>query len=170
LSRGRLIFPFLSEIHRVDPRALARDPGLDGDFKEPALVDRDDDGVPDRAPPEHPPVRVPCQVEPKSDEALRMFASGNAPRMHVELVFHFEDLERLGLVDENGEALIRAGDRLGALFTTRGELVWRVPRPPGLFVTEVSPLGFGLPHRAPRRNLLLVVFEDRSLGAPRGGA
>ena len=170
MSRGRLIFPFLAQIYRRDARALAAVPGLDRDFKEPALVDRDDDGLPDRIRGELAADRVPCQVEPRTDEALRMFASGNSPRVRVELVFHFADLERLDLVDAvSGEPKIGAGDRLGGLFTVDGALVVSVPATPGLFVVEVSPLGFGLPHRAPRRNLLRVVFEDRSSGAPRGG-
>lgn len=170
MTRGRLIFPFLAQLHRRDAHALATSPGLDDDFKEPAIVDRDGDGLPDRTRPERPPDLVPCQVEPRSDEALRMFAAGNSPRVRVELVFHFADLERLALVDPStGEQLIGAGDRLGGLFTMDGALVVSVPATPGLFVVEVSPLGFGLPHRAPRRNLLRVVFEDRSSGAPRGG-
>lgn len=169
MTRGRLIYPFVCELHRVDPRALARETGLDTDFKEPALVDRDDDGVPERARAEHAPARIPCQVEPRSGETLRMFGAGSAPRMHLELVFHFSDLERLALIDAEGEPLIRVGDRLGALYTMDGALVWRVPTPPGLYAFELAPLGFGLPHRAPRRNLLLVRFEDRAAGAPRGG-
>lgn len=170
MTRGRLLFPFLAQLFRRDARALALLPGLDRDFKEPALADRDDDGVPDRIRGELPAELVPCQVEPRSDEALRMFGSGNSPRVRVDLVFHFADLERLGLVEATtGEPTLRAGDRLGGLFTMDGALVVSVPATPGLFVIEVSPLGFGLPHRAPRRNLLRVVFEDRSSGAPRGG-
>lgn len=169
MTRGRLLFVFLAEIFRSDRGALARAPGLDADFKEPALVDRDDDGLPERVRGEHASIRVPCQVEPKSDEALRMFASGNSPHLRIELVLHFEDLERLALVTADGEPLIGIGDRLAALHTREGTLVSRVPTPPGAFVTEVQPLGFGLPLRAPRRNLLRLVFEDRSSGAPRGG-
>jgi len=169
VTRGRLIFVFEAEIFRSDRAALRLSPGLDADFKEPALADGDDDGVPDKVRGEHTPIRVPCQIEPKTDDALRMFASGNAPHARAELIFHFADLERLSLVDANGEPLLGAGDRLATLYTRDGALVWRVPTPPGLFAIEVSPLGFGLPLRAPRRNLLRVVFEDRSSGAPRGG-
>ena len=52
--RGRLIFPFLAELYRLDTRATATtDPdgagpltgGYDPDFKEPVLVDRDGDGI-----------------------------------------------------------------------------------------------------------------------------
>lgn len=94
---------------------------------------------------------------------MRMAPSGNAPRSSVDLVFHFRDLERLALVDlESGEAMIRPSDRLGALYDMDGNLVQRVRTPPGLYVTEARPIGFGLPRHRPRRNLLLVSFHERS--------
>lgn len=71
--RWRLIFPFLAELHRLDPVAMAtQDPGYDEDFKEPALLDVDGDGVGDAFRREHLAVRVPCQVEPETLNALRM--------------------------------------------------------------------------------------------------
>jgi hypothetical protein len=72
--RGRLIFPFIAELHRLDTQAMA--PDYDEDFKEPVLVDTDDDGVGEPFRREHPPVRVPCQVEPEAFQALRMATSG----------------------------------------------------------------------------------------------
>jgi len=176
--RGRLIFRFLAELHRLDTRALAvEDPdgagpltsGYDPDFKEPVLVDANDDGIGERVRKEHPPVRIPCQVEPEAFEALQEYASGNSPRSRLRLVFHFTDLERLGLVDSgSGDALVRVGDRLGGVFDITGALVQAVRTPPGLFVTEAKPIGFGLFMPHPRRNLLLVTFEDRETAAPRG--
>ena len=164
--RGRLIFPFLAELYRLDTVAMAtQPPGYDDDFKEPALLDADGDGVGDAFRREHPPVRVPCQVEPETLEALRMTPSGNTPQSSLDLVFHFRDLERLGLVDvATGEALIRTSDRLGGLFDTEGQLVWAVRTPPGLYVTEARHAGFGLFRRRPRRNLLVVSFNDRPAG------
>lgn len=164
--RGRLIFPFLAEVFRLDTRAMATvAPGYDPDFKEPALVDTDGDGVANPYRREHPPVRVPCQVEPEALDALRMTPSGNTPRSSVDLVFHFRDLERMGLVDAaTGEALIRTSDRLGALYDAAGQLVWAVRTPPGLYVTEARHAGFGLFRRRPRRNLLVVSFTDRPAG------
>lgn len=169
--RGQLIFAFLAEVFRLDTAAMAAsDPdgagpltsGYDPDFKEPVLVDTNGDGVAEPFRREYTPVRVPCQVEPEALEALRMFASGNAPRSSVDLVFHFRDLERLGLVDAaTGDALIRPGDRLGALFDVKGQLVQRVRTPPGLYAKEARSLGFGLHRAKPSRNLLLVSFEDR---------
>jgi hypothetical protein len=164
--RGRLIFPFLAEVFRLDTRAMATvAPGYDPDFKEPALVDTDGDGVANPYRREHPPVRVPCQVEPEALDALRMTPSGNTPRSSVDLVFHFRDLERMDLVSAaTGEALIRTSDRLGALYDAAGQLVWAVRTPPGLYVTEARHAGFGLFRRRPRRNLLVVSFSDRPAG------
>lgn len=175
--RGRLIFPFVAELHRLDTHAMATtDPDADGphtsgydpDFKEPVRIDEDDDGVGAAVRVEHTAVRVPCQVEPQVFELLRMDASGNAGRSDIDLVFHFTDLERLGLVDEaSGDALIRPSDRLGAIYDTAGALVQEIRTPPGLFVKEARPMGFGLDRARPRRNLLLVSFHDRRQAARR---
>lgn len=170
--RGRLIFQFAAELRRLDPAATAADPdaggpltsGYDEDFRESVLVDPDGDGVGTPVRRELPAVRVPCQVDTKVFEELRMQAGGNAPRARLDLVFHFRDLERLGLVDATtGEALIRSGDRLAGIYDRSGELVQSVPAKPGLYVTEARPTGFGLGMARPRRNLLLVTFEDREL-------
>lgn len=164
--RGRIIFPFLAELYRLDTIAMSTQaPGYDDDFQEPALLDADGDGVADAFRREHPPIRVPCQVEPETLDALRMTPSGNTPASSLDLVVHFRDLERLGLVDvTTGEALIRTSDRLGGLFDIEGQLVWAVRTPPGLYVTEARHAGFGLFRRRPRRNLLVVSFSDRPAG------
>lgn len=168
--RGSLIFRFLAELHRLDAAAMASGnptagvaPAYDDDFKEAILIDGDGDGVAEPLRREYPPVRVPCQVEPEAFEALRMAPSGNAPRSTLDLVFHFRDLERLHLVDAaTGDALIRPADRLSALYASDGQLVQAVRTPPGLYVTEARPIGFGLHRRRPLRNLLLVSFQDRA--------
>ena len=59
------------------------------------------------------------------------------------------------------DAMIRPGDRLNALYDKRGNLVQTITNPPGLFVTEASPIGFGLSLSRPKRNLLLVTFKGR---------
>jgi hypothetical protein len=169
--RGSLIFAFLAELHRLDV-GVARPPGvaggMDEDFKEPALLDRDDDGIGERVRNELPPVRVPCQVEPAVFEEQRMYPAGSSPRSQVSLVFHYRDLERLGLVDAvTGEALVRTGDRLGGLYDRSGRLVQAIRTPPGLYATEARPLGFGLSRWRPSRNLLLVTFEERRTATQR---
>lgn len=116
---------------------------------------------------EEPPIRVPCQVEIQSFDQLTELATGNSPRSHLVLVFHFSDLEQLGLVDPTtGDALLRAGDRLVAIRDLRtGELVQAIRTPPGLYLTEAQPQSFGL---GSQRNLLLATFGERTLG-PQGG-
>jgi hypothetical protein len=172
--RGRLINPFLAELARLDTVATAADPdgpgplvsGYDPDFKE-TVVFGEPDGERADARKELPPVLLPCQVEVAVFEALQQLAAGNSPNSRIVLVFHFRDLERLGLVDEaTGEARLRINDRLVAIHTLRGQLVQRIRTPPGLYATEVQPQSFGL---GLSRNLLLVTFDEREV-APRGTA
>ena len=77
--RGRLIFAFLAELHRLDTLATATTPpGYDDDFKELALLDTGD-AIGERVRREHAPVLLPCQVESDAFEALQSFAAGFRP-------------------------------------------------------------------------------------------
>jgi hypothetical protein len=171
--RGRLINPFLAEIARLDTVATGADPdgagvlasGYDPDFKETLVLD--DSGERRDARREMDPILVPCQVEVGAFEALQQLASGASPNSQVTLVFHFRDLERMGLVDPaSGDALLRVNDRLVAIRDLAGNLVQAVRTRPGLYATEVQPQSFGLGRS---RNLLLVTFQERELGV-RGAA
>jgi len=172
--RGRLINPFAAELAQLDTAATAADPdglgpltsGYDADFQETVLVPGAG-GQGRDARREKLPIRVPCQVEVQAFGALTELATGNSPRSHLVLVFHFDDLEQLGLVDPaTGDALLRTGDRLVAIRDLRtGELVQAIRTPPGLYLTEAQPQSFGL---GGRRNLLLATFGERALG-PQGG-
>jgi hypothetical protein len=157
----------LAQLWRLDRRGQNQTSPvfMDDDFHEPVRLDRDADGVGEDERRELPAIFVPCQVEPEHFEEQRQLPAGNAPRSSLELVAHFRDLERMGLVDEEGNALIAVGDRLGGIYTRDLRPAWTVRNPPGLFVTEARPLGFGLSLSRPRRNLLLVCFRERALGA-----
>lgn len=171
--RGRLINPFLAELAQLDTAATAGDPdcagplasGYDPDFKETVLVATPGgSGVDARR--EKALIRVPCQVEVGAFEALQQLTTGNSPNSRVTLVFHFQDLERMGLVDEGtGDALLRVNDRLVAIRDMAGMLVQAVRTPPGLYATEVQPQSFGL---GLSRNLLTVTFDERELGSRAG--
>ncbi|HEX7840494.1 MAG TPA: hypothetical protein VF469_23610 [Kofleriaceae bacterium] len=167
--RGRLINPLAAELAQLDTAATAADPdgpgpltsGYDADFHETVLVPSV--GGPRRdARREKPPIRVPCQIEVQAFGELAELATGNSPRSHLVLVFHFADLEQLGLVDPaTGDVFLRVGDRLVAIRDLRtGALVQAVRTPPGLYLTEPQPQ-FGL---GGRRNLLLATFGERALG------
>jgi hypothetical protein len=162
--RGRLIFPFLAELAQLDTAATAADPdgagplaaGYDPIFRSP-VVRTDGTGarVSSRA---EVLVQLPTSIDDKAQEQLRMMATGNAPGRRLVLTFHFRDLERRGLVDTNGDAKIRVNDRLVRILTRDGQLVQLFGNPPGVFVTELNPLSYGLGRK---RNLLDVTLEDR---------
>lgn len=162
---GRLIYTFLAALHRVKRTSGGTTPPMDPDFREPIPLDFDEDGIGKVARSELPEVRIPCQVEPQTFEQLRMLPTGRAPRTSLDLVMHFRDLTRLGLVDADGRARIGTGDGLSGIYTLTGKLVLPVQTPPGLFVTEARPTGFGLGLGRARRNLLLLTFSDRAAGA-----
>ena len=165
MTAGRLIFILLAEIYRLDGEAMASGapPGYDSDFDEPT---RSAPGAAVRREP--PPVLLPCQVEPIDDDALALGAAGDVPRSRIDLVFHRRDLEKSRLVDPaTGRALVRPGDRLGALYDRTGRLVERFPEPPGLFLVEATPISYGLGLLRPRSNLLLCTFHDRPQGIRR---
>jgi hypothetical protein len=80
--RGRLINPFLAELARLDTAATAADPdgagpltsGYDPDFKETVVLP-----AAGSARREQPPIRLQCQVEIGTFEALQQLASGASP-------------------------------------------------------------------------------------------
>lgn len=154
----------------MDTEQTAADPdgpgpltsGYDDDFKEPVSVPVDPESqTGESARVEKPLILVPCQVEDAVWEALQSFPTGISPDFRILLVFHFKDLERLGLVDiASGDALIRVNDRLVSIKDKNENLVQAVPDPPGLFVTEAQPRAYGL---GKKRNLFLATFRDRDL-------
>ncbi len=166
--RGRLLFVLFAEFVRLDASAMtATSPAdVDPDFREARVLAGAPDAVGALARRELPPVKVPCQVEPESFEALHMVGAGNQPTSHVQVVLHFRDLEALGLVDAaTGRALLAPGDRMTGFYDREGKLVQTAD----LYVTEARPIGFGFGLLRPRRNLLLVVLEARAStvrGAP----
>lgn len=165
---GRLIYPVVATLCRVDPAATAAMPGYDPEFAELRLVDTDDDGVADVERAELPSIELLCQVEPKAQEHLAMTPAGDVPRSEVTLVFHTRQLASRGVYDVNKGTLdLRPGDRLAALRSLAGVALW-VPREGrGMYLTEAKLAGWGL-GRTPRANLVLATFVDRS--AARRGA
>lgn len=170
MTRGRLIWPFIARIARIDPASIAADPdasgplvsGYDEDFREPVRLPAATKVTGPSARAELAAIDLPVQVEDEAWEELRMMRTGDAATTRLTLVFHFKDLERLGYVDANtGDALVpRKGDRLVSIHHKRdGTLVQAVPTPPGLYCMEAQPRSHGL--SSLRRNLLVCTFESR---------
>lgn len=167
--RGRLIWPFVAEIYRLDTAATAAGPptpGYDEDFREPVRVPDSSPRGSHGARKEMAPIRLPCQVEVDEADKLQQFGSGQALTSRITLVFHFRDLELNGLVDPvTGKALLRPDDRLGGIYETSGALVQTFPDPPGMYATRVEAQSHGL--SGLKRNLLLMEFNDREQGSGR---
>ena len=161
--RGRLLFVFTAEFVRVDRDAMtAGSPDIDPDFREPRILSDAPDKVGTLRRRELPPVRIPCQVEHESFEALNMIGPGNQPITRVNVVLHFDDLEARKLVDPaTGRALIAPGDRMTGFYDRTGKLV----EVTDLYVVEARPIGLGLSLLRARRNLLFVVLEPRAASA-----
>jgi hypothetical protein len=170
--RGRLINPFLVEIVRLDQVATAADPdgagprtsGYDPVYRETVTLPSTDLlGTDARL--EHPPVRVPAQMHtgptPGQLMALKPTVTGNVASGNIQILVHFEDLDRLGLVDPvTKTALLKVGDRLTAIYDMEENLLQEILTPPGLYCTEAVPI-FGLGRN---RNLLQLSFESRDEG------
>lgn len=167
--RGRLIWPFIARIARLDLAGTAADPdasgpltsGYDDVYREPIQIPAVGSQVGTNARVELAPIDLPCQVEDEAWETLRMMRTGNVARAELLLVFHFRSLEAAGLVDPTtGDALApRIGDRLVSIHRTPDlALVQAVPTPPGLFCEEAQPRSHGLSGLA--RNLLVCTFRE----------
>lgn len=172
---GRLIWPFVAEIFRLDTAGIeAQTPptdhqgdggGFDKDFREANLQGSSDEGTLGRKE-EATPLLIPCQVEDEEFETLRQQSQGNVPTSRASLVFHAKDIEDLGLLDSNNEINIRVNSRLNRILEKGTQAqVWKPRNPPGLFLTMIRPASFGL--SGLKRNLYLSVWEDREIGAIR---
>lgn len=172
MPRGRLIFPFTVRLAQLDTEATAADPdgagpltsGYDDDFREPVRVTQsttdpagDLKGIANRV---EKFVDVRAQIETEVFEQLQQVIGGASPGSRFVIVLHYKDLEDSDMIGEDGQATIRHNDRLDRIIDgCENEFVFR--NPPGLFVTQVMPGGFGL---GPNRNLLIVTFEERDQG------
>lgn len=161
---GRLIQKFKASVARLDTAATATASGYDDIFGSVLKSDAGvGTGIGTSLRQEHAAMLVPCQVGSNRWEALQASDMGVSPDSDFVLYFLWYDLERLGLVDATTKrSLIGIGDRIVSLndYVTE-EVVLTVPTPPGLYVVEATPRGWGLGMLRPTRNLLRVVCRDR---------
>lgn len=167
--RGRLIFPFLVELAQLDTVATEADPdgagpltsGYNEFFRSPVKVlENPTDQVGKDSRVESGPIQFLAQIEPKMFERLTMLAGGESPDSRFGIIAHYDDLERRGFLDATTKkTTIRKNDRLVRILNCdTGELIETIANPPGLFVHQVQPIGWGLGRE---RNLLLIEFEER---------
>lgn len=164
-----LIFPLRVEVARLDTAASAVDPGgsglvgpgYDDEFREPTIIAPSSEtsarGTVRRV---ESSITLNAQIEDESYDVLQMLQTGRSPRGLVRCVFHFQDLEAQGLLDDNRLPLLKINDRLAAIYKSDGTLIQTIPNPPGLYCTEAQPRAFGL---GGERCLFLMTFEAREL-------
>jgi len=161
--QGRLIQAFLAEFYRLDTVTTRSSDHYDDDFGEVTRTDSDGDGIGEVQRSDHAAVKVPCQIARRTFEGLQAHDMGNVPQSDLVLWLHFNDLERLSLVADNGLPLIHTGDRLSRILEIGSEaLVMTIRTPPGLYVTDATASGWGLCMAQPTRNLLRVQLSERS--------
>lgn len=157
-----LIFPMLVGYRQLDLTATAA-AGYDHVWRQPEVID-DGSQLGTSARTEAAEIQVPGQVEPGPFRELEMVATGDVPDGEMVIIHHFVDLERLGLVRSDGNASIKKGDRVAAIYHySSGDVVLTIPEKPGLFVIDVGPSegGIGLDGE---RALLKVTLGDRERG------
>lgn len=167
MYRGRLIHPLMVDIYRLDLVATAavtnpadsRAEGFDPDYREPIIAPTSNRvGRSSRV--EMAVIQLPGQIEPESFSRQQMVATGDQKGGFWGVTFHFADLEAASLVDTTtGLAVIKPGDRMGAIRKMDGTLVQDFPDPPGMYCLEAVPTGWGI---GGERNLLLAKFQSRN--------
>ncbi len=168
MARGRLIYPFVAEIAPLDTAATeAIDPpgpvssGFDEDFRTVVKVSVGNEQVGTSQRQEGALIQIEAQIDAEEFERLEMMLSGDSPNSRFRLILHFKELERLGFVDADGRATFKKGDRLHRILDKKGNLVQTIPNPPGLYVQQAMPRGWGLGGSNPKRNLLFLDFQER---------
>lgn len=161
--RGRLLpfgKPFSADIAQLDTAATEAAGEYDPLWRTPVLKVVDGQRVVAR---QERIVRLKCQVEAGQHMAQTQTPNGDVPRTSLDLVFHFEELEKNGLIDPATQGpLLRVNDRLVAIYNGECQLVQTYPGlPGGVYATHVQPRGWGL---GGQRNLVVVSFQDRPQG------
>jgi hypothetical protein len=160
--RGRLIWPFIARIERLDTSAtkantLGQSSGYDRVFREPV---RNEAGADARV---YRTVELECQVSTEQGpyERQAQFPAGRELEFDVRLVVHYADLEQNGFIDLAGNTALQPSDRLREIVRKTGERVRRFEDP--LFCVHAQDRSFGL--SGLHRNLVLLYFRDRREGA-----
>lgn len=165
------MFPFTLEIASLDTSAteaaVATDAGYDPDFHEPV---REDDGSLLGVSTRREVTRyLKAQVEPAAWDKMHRVAAGDARDAGITMIAHYSELEANDWVLDDGTTVFRVNDRLVAIREVSdgdpadAPIVLAVPSPPGLYLREVQPMGYGFSRH---RNLLALTFAARVTARP----
>lgn len=158
-----LIFPKYVEIARLDTDAEVT-AGMTLPSLRDLRVTNANDGVSERDDGRRytDPIFLKAQIETGSNKALSMSPYGAVPDSRMKLVFLMSDLRCLGLVDAQGNPLLKPRDKLLRIRDEMGSVIQEFDDPPGMFFVEVTPSGFGFGSGG--ANLLVVTLENNPTG------
>lgn len=166
--RGRLIFPKLIEIARLDTAAIETASDYDHTFGEIRASNRNAVGQARTVPRQEVMVRVQAQIETDAYQRLAQSGLGAVPGSRMACVLFAPELEEKGLLDPvTRQCLLKNTDRLHAIYELDETLIITIVDPPGLYANQVQPTGFGF--GAGGYNLVEMLFEARPHGTLGGG-
>lgn len=154
--RGRLIRPVLVEIQPIDTLKTEQTSNYDHDFREPIKNADNSDGTQFG---ETYRLHAQFQTEQRDFQNLVQAPAGGDPDTILYTLFHYQELEDEGRLDDKGRPTIRLNDRLVAIYDEDGDLI-REYDEDALFATEIKDRSHGL-NSKPRRNLLRVKWEAK---------
>jgi hypothetical protein len=166
--RGRLIFPKLIEIARLNTEAIEQAGDYDHTFGEIRSSNRNRPGQTRTVQRQETLVRVHAQIETDTFKRISMGGLGQVPESRMVCVCFGPELEDAGLLDAaTKQCLLKPTDRLAAIYEIDETLILSIVDPPGLYATQVQPSGFGF--GAGGYNLVELSFEGRPHGTTGGG-
>lgn len=168
--RGRLIFPKLIEVARLDTTAITTASDYDRTFGEirSSNENRPNAQRTTRKPEHETLIRMKAQIETDAYQRIAMGGLGAVPESRMACVCFGPELEELGLLDPTTkQCLLKPTDRLAAIYELDESLILTVANPPGLFAVQVQPTGFGF--GVGGYNLVELLFEARPQGTTGGG-
>ena len=166
--RGRIIQKFVCVLRRLDPAATAAVPGggFDPVFNEVIPVDDGTQlGSPSRR--EQAALRLTCQLDRDPRLGMDLLTrGGHQDSSTLVIVLFMQELENMGLLGADGKPEIQSGDRVEEIQDRHGNTMLAFPEPPGMFVHEAAPQGYGLAaFSVPKINLFTLTCRPEEKGA-----
>jgi len=90
------------------------------------------------------PITQLCQLDRQEWGKRTLTAGGESDVSDIVIELRKDHLEAAGLMGSNGLPLIHIGDRIDRILQRDGTVAMDFPHPPGMWVNEVEPLGYGL--------------------------
>jgi hypothetical protein len=152
---------------QVDTAATAAvvDGGYDDEFGEVLPVD-DDTQLGSTSLRYKAEVSLPCQIDRQEWGINELTRGGYQDASDIVVVLHRPDLEALGMIDSDGQAMIYSGDRIVRIESIDGEVQNAWANPP-MLVKDVEPAGYGLhAFGAPKFNLVNLMCRREREAAP----